>query len=364
MEGFASKRVEKGMPFLRPYFEYDAFVSYSHGVRSADGDAPLKDWTLGLISKLETDIRTVDPEFDDLLVWRDERIDRSIHLTDELRAKVTQSGILIIVMSPRYLLSNWCMDELEWFRQQVKDRSRDQGRVFIVRAIPTVESKWPDFLRDERGHALVGFCFHGDDDDLPYGYRGSHADNEAYVRELGTLRGALKKRLRELRTNRERRDQSVHAHALVASGGPKQIYLHARAEYVPVREEVKKVLKDDGIDSVTAISDPGRDLADLTRESRVRIEAAQRCHALALVRADADARFVGDLIDIGMRECERIAIARGAPLPCAVLDRSGEPLPIDISGHQIERFDLGSDDWRGKFRGWLDKSGAQTAAAL
>ena len=55
-------------------------------------------------------------------------------------------------------------------------------------------------------------------------------------------------------------------------------------------------------------------------------------------------------------------IARGAKLPCAVLDRSGGPLPIDESGYDIERFDLAGDDWRGKFRGWLESS--QRAAAL
>jgi hypothetical protein len=66
---------------------------------------------LGLIGRLETDIRSVDPEFVRLNIWRDEQIDRTIYLTDELRAKVTQSGILMVVMSPWYLGSAWCKDE-------------------------------------------------------------------------------------------------------------------------------------------------------------------------------------------------------------------------------------------------------------
>jgi hypothetical protein len=148
------------MAFLVPHYEYDVFVSYSHGVRGSANDMPLKDWTLELIGRLETDIR-LDPEFDQLHIWRDAQIDPTIHLSDELRAKVTQSGILMVVMSPRYLGSAWCKDELEWFRRQVEDRRRDQGRVFVVRAWPTAESSWPEFLRDERGHALVGFWFDG-----------------------------------------------------------------------------------------------------------------------------------------------------------------------------------------------------------
>ena len=52
------------MAFLRPHFEYDVFVSYSHGVLGTENDTPLKDWTLELIRRLETDIRAVDTEFE------------------------------------------------------------------------------------------------------------------------------------------------------------------------------------------------------------------------------------------------------------------------------------------------------------
>ena len=91
---------------------------------------------------------------------------------------------------------------------------------------------------------------------------------------------------------------------------------------------------------------------------------AKRCDALALLRGDSDERFIGDLIDIGFHERDRMQIARGAPLPCAVLDRSGgRSLPIDVAGHEIERFDLGGGNWRGDFLSWLDRSRAKAAAA-
>ena len=53
------------MAFLLPHYEYDVFVSYSHGVRGGDDDMPLKDWTLKLIRRLETDIRLVDRNLSD-----------------------------------------------------------------------------------------------------------------------------------------------------------------------------------------------------------------------------------------------------------------------------------------------------------
>lgn len=353
------------MPFLRPYFEYDVFVSYSHGVRGRETDEPLKDWTLELIRRLENDVHAVDTEFDDLIIWRDEKIDPTIYLSDELRSKVTSSGILMIVMSPRYLASTWCKDELEWFRQQVLDRARDQGRVFVIRALPTDETTWPDFLRDTRGYALPGFQFHDKQDCMPYLWRGAGTNRDAYVQELWRLHTALVARLRELRANGERRAKSDMPGVALLPGGPRRIYLHARPKYAAIYDEVKRVLSQEGIAPLSAVADPGRDIADWTRESRARVETAKRCDALALVRGDDDEeRFIGDLLEIGVDERERIQSARGTALPCAVLDHSGHTLPIDVSSYGIERFDLARDDWHDKFHGWLDQPHELTATAI
>jgi hypothetical protein len=100
------------MPFL-PFFEHDVFVAYSQG---EEGETTLKDWTLTLIDDLEANIRAVDVEFDQLDIWRHAQ-DASIRTCDNARAKVERSGILMIVMSPRFLASSWCRDEVNIPRQ-------------------------------------------------------------------------------------------------------------------------------------------------------------------------------------------------------------------------------------------------------
>jgi len=353
------------MSYLAPHFDPDVFVSYSHGDPRGRGASSLKDWTHALIERLEGQILSLDTEFDALNVWMDRQIDPTAHLTPELRGKVGTSGVLVIVMSKRYLASSWCRDELEWFGKQIQDRATEPGRVFVIRAQPTDTNAWPDFLRDERGHPLIGFTFYDPADGMPYGWPDLQEVNRDCAKELCRLQTALTKRLRELRERAENRVKAQAARRAPVAAGPggsRRIYLHAAPESEPARVDIGRVLTSDGIMPLTAQAGGGG-MADWQKESAARIETAKRCEALALVRAGEDGdRFVGELLDIGVDERERIAIARGAPLPCAVLDRTGTTLPIDVAPFGIERFDLNQTNWHGDFKKWLDAS-RQPAAA-
>ena len=356
------------LAYLDPHFENDVFVSYSQGDPSGTGGAPLKRWTEALIEQLRADIQSVDTEFDRLHFWIDAQLDPTAPLTSELRDKVKSSAILMVIMSPRYLQSRWCKDELEWFREQVRERSNDQGRVFVVRVLPTKNADWPDFLRDDGGNSLVGFQFHDSITKKPFGWRDVN-DND-YVRQLWTLQTALTKRLRQLRERYESRPKvevapTAQVAALFASppvpqadasNGPRRIYVHARGDQLPARNEVQRQLSRISIIALSAAADPGITLDAWTREAKARFETAKRCDALALVRADASEGFIGDLLEIGVDERERIRSARGSALPCAVLDLSGAPLPIDVSPFGIRRFDLGQENWPNEFGTWLDES--------
>ncbi len=361
------------MSYLAPLCDYDVFVSYSHGdSRGGRGtDTPLKRWTVALIRELEAEIRSYDDEFDKLHIWFDEQIDPTAHLTEELRRKVKSSGVLMIVMSPRYLSSSWCNDERSWFEEQVVARSREGGRVFVVHALPTDAARWPSFLLDERGHPMPGFRFYdGDGRDgerpKPYGWglpdiRGG---GEKFAQRLTKLEGALTNRLRELR-NRVTVEQAPRPVVLPpAINGSRRVYLHVRTEHADLRDRIRGRLKEDGLTALGPVV-PGIALGDQMKESNNRIALAEKCQALALVRAetDTDESFMGDLIDIGLDERQRVEDKRGAPLPCAVLDGSGAAMPLDVSDYGMRRFDLGSDSWHGEFSDWVKAAQAQDARA-
>jgi hypothetical protein len=351
------------MSYLAPNFDPDIFVSYSHG-DPYEGRAPLRDWTQALIRRLLDQLRSLETEFKELHLWMDPEIDPTTELTDELRKMASASGLLMIVMSKHYLGSTWCRDEIEWFRRQIEARPGESGRVFVLRAQETETSLWPDFLRDERGHGMQGFFFYDPQNGYPWDYPDLRAPNAAFGKELLRLQTWLIKRLRELRERAVKRAQGQTAAAVAANPtGPRLVYLHVPPEGDAARADVDAALKGDGILPLTAArAAVGGGLSDWQREARaVRMEAAKRCEALALLRVDGGDRFVGDLLDIGVNECERIAAARGAPMPCAVLDKTGEDLPINISQLGIERFDVSRPEWHGRFRSWLDAARVQPA---
>jgi TIR domain len=355
------------MPYLDPHFDPDVFVSYSHGDPQG-GTAPLRDWTRNLIDRLREGLHALETEFDGLDIWMDPQKDPTAQLTDELRAKASRCAVLMIVMPNRYLKSSWCKDELDWFRAQAQARPGENSRVFVLRAQKTDESIWPEFLRDSCGHAITGFTFHDPEIGEPWGFQLENPGDE-FFRELARLRNWLTKRLHEVRDRAAKRaEQQADADTPAPPpppGSKRRVYVHAPLDTEAVRAEIDTALEKDGIVPFAPIVGAGKSLAEWQNEAKqLRAEAARRCQALALVRVPDGGRFVGDLLDTGVDERERIVAARGgAPMPCAVFDKTGQALPFDLARFDIKRFDLSETNWPGQFRAWLDASLAPTVSA-
>jgi TIR domain len=305
------------MPYLAPYFDFDVFMSYAHGRASGVADPPLKRWSQALIDRLKDDIGNLFTEFDDIAIWDDRSIDPTAALSEELRKKVERACLLLIVMAPRYLASSWCTDELKWFEAQFIERRKGPGRVFIVRAVSTDRNGWPTFLKDARGHADLGFRFHRETDEPnvePYGWPDLVDRNEDFYRALASLRTTLVQRLREIKQDLARQVAPV-AKTVAAPISRPRLYLHARPEYDALRASISDELRAAGCNVVTPIAAAaGGSLADWTTESRARIEAAQLCDALTLLRGSPDPSFGDELLDIAIDERERINTARASSL--------------------------------------------------
>lgn len=355
------------MSYLKPHFDPDVFVSYSHGDPQGRA-APLRDWTRSLIDRLSEGLHALEPEFASLDIWMDRQIDPTAQLTDDLRIRASRCAALMVVMSKHYLQSSWCKDELAWFQAQDQDRTVGSGRVFVLRAQKTDESVWPEFLRDSRGHAMTGFAFHDPESGEPLGFQLEKPGDE-FFKELARVRNWLSRRLHEMRDRAEKdAEQQAKAQASTPApaGSTKRVYVHAPPDVEALRVEIDAALGNvGGIVPVAPTVPAGNTLAEWQNEAKkLREEAAKHCQALTLVRVTDGRRFAGDLFDIGVDERERIVAARGgAPMPCAVFDKTGEAPPFDLARFHIDRFDLNETNWPGQFGAWLDAKLAATPLA-
>src|SRR3989442_8535459 len=102
----AASPQHEGSSFTRAY-DVDVFLSYGH----IDNR---EDWVTHFHSHLLTRLQILLGT-DDVVVWRDFKLSGTDDFTEVLRAKVAGSALFISVLSPRYVTSPSCRQELDWF---------------------------------------------------------------------------------------------------------------------------------------------------------------------------------------------------------------------------------------------------------
>ena len=112
------------MAYVGAPFEYDIFVSYSHGDVDATGESKIKQWSQAFVRELESEFRAL-PKFGQAVrIFLDQHhrpsqgIDPLSPLTEQLQSDITRAAIFIVLMSPHYLDSKWCQDEREWWHSK------------------------------------------------------------------------------------------------------------------------------------------------------------------------------------------------------------------------------------------------------
>lgn len=348
------------MAYLSTPFEHDIFVSYAHGRADRQGVKGLKHWSERLKDELEFEIVDLLPEFEPLDIFIDKQLDPTRPLTDMLRGHVASSGLLLVIMSERYLASVWCNDEREWFEAEVKRRGIAGGVVLVVRAQPTNHDAWPTCLKDERGNVVLGFHFHPhpkSTGDLvqPHGWPEPLPQDRAYYEELGKLASIVTQRLRQLKRAQELEQRAQRPRVQVRIEGEPRIYLQAPVATGAAWAETKAILEGAGCRVLpAALPVATMDLAAINAARKERLKIlSNETHALCLLRA-SQANGIE-------REIEAIASDRAAlqafdkDLPCAIIDRGDGAIP-KASELGIEIIQAQGADWLLPWQAWLQRA--------
>ena len=145
--------------------EYDIFISYGH-LDDEDPAGDVKGWVDLLVERLP---RLVSNNLGYLpKIWRDQR---SLHGNDLLTAAISEgvssSLLLIPIVSPRYVQSDWCRREVETFCQSEAPPGAPafRSRIFKVVKTPLLfhfAKKEFEPLRE-----LIGYPFYEMEGDMP-----------------------------------------------------------------------------------------------------------------------------------------------------------------------------------------------------
>jgi hypothetical protein len=131
--------------------ENDVFISYA----SAD-DRPLSEGQEGWVRSFERLLRNHLETFlgdRQVAVWFDDRkIDSLTPITKVILSAVESSRLMVSVISPSYVNSRWCRDELNHFRSTKEQRGGllfgDKSLLVKVNKIPVDPEELPEVFRD------------------------------------------------------------------------------------------------------------------------------------------------------------------------------------------------------------------------
>lgn len=137
-----------------PGFEHDIFVSYAH-VDNQPAPNVQTGWVSTLVNGLGTSLAQKIGRAEVFDLWRDPLLPKHEPLTPAILKTIEKTAVMVVVLSPGYLASEWCGRECETFlRKMASERARSAGRVFVVERDRVEQGEKQEAIRD-----LLGYQF-------------------------------------------------------------------------------------------------------------------------------------------------------------------------------------------------------------
>ena len=139
-------------------FEDDVFISYAH----VDNET-LAAGQDGWISLLHERLRIRLPQLlgEEVKIWRDPKLQGNDEFADTLVIRVSKAGVLLSVLSPRYIKSEWCRKELSHFCHEAERgvglTIDNKSRVFKVVKTHIPRERHPSELSGSLGYAFYEY---------------------------------------------------------------------------------------------------------------------------------------------------------------------------------------------------------------
>ncbi len=187
-------------------FSQDLFISYAH-----IDNQPLTPEQKGWITRFHASLEALLSMRmgGKAKIWRDDKLRGNDVFADEIVDQFKQTAVLVSVLTPRYLNSEWCTREITEFCESATDSGgmvvENKARVFKVLKMPVDTQKpLPPVVQD-----VLGYEFFTVEDEAPLeldpAYGAEYA--QAYNRKVGKLAWDISELLKKLAAEA---DDGVH----------------------------------------------------------------------------------------------------------------------------------------------------------
>lgn len=144
-------------------FEHDIMISYAWKDNQPLPFGDQEGWVSGFHLGLEYWLKQIMPR--NPRIWRDKnRMPGNKVFAEELDEVVTKTAVLLTVLSPPYMSSEWCARELDNFVKAAEDQGglqvENNYRIFKVNKFPVDRKALPDELQP-----ITGFNFYDTDNE-------------------------------------------------------------------------------------------------------------------------------------------------------------------------------------------------------
>jgi ribosomal protein L24 len=175
-------------------FKYDLFISYAHNDDEPDH------WVSELTSNLSQSLKKRAGVRGKIKAWCDKDLDHSEEVTQQLLDSVRNSAILVSILSPSFIKSEWCTKEVYEFLSESRKRKRTTLPIYILEIYKTRRKNRPEIFRDRE--PIKFWVFDEETDaDHPIGFPLSkNLDSPEKLQFLKHVSGLASKIVRKLKT--------------------------------------------------------------------------------------------------------------------------------------------------------------------
>jgi hypothetical protein len=219
-------------------FSKDLFISYAH-----IDNQPLTPQQRGWISRFHATLEALLSMRlgQTAKIWRDDKLQGNDVFTEEIVEQFRQTAILVSVLTPRYLNSDWCIRELREFCERAEQTGglvvKNKARIFKVLKTPVdTQESLPSVVKN-----LLGYEFFTFEDGIPLELDPAYGEKfgQDYNRMVVRLAWDVAQLLKTLETDSGAIDKLADVQTTTA---PATIYL---AECSYDRKEAREILEGD-----------------------------------------------------------------------------------------------------------------------